>query len=145
MPFEISWEKQGFHIRFFGHITEKELQAKNWGFSNNPRCNSCSYQIVDGSKIESIELSDLEITYLASNDVGMDFYLRNIYVVLVGSHPELKRIYRQYVSTCLKTDMSWKYHICDTVEQARSWLTESKLSKWQDQMAKLKEHRKANS
>ncbi|EDY83480.1 hypothetical protein VDG1235_3107 [Verrucomicrobiia bacterium DG1235] len=122
MPFEYSWEERGFYCRFWGEVPEWEIKAKNVNFSNDPRCDDCLYQILDGTDIDAFILPAQGITKIASNDIGMCAYLKSLSVVLVGTKPEVRDVFQQYVSTCLRMNITWKFHICETLEQARKWL-----------------------
>lgn len=122
MPFELSWEKHGLYSRFWGVVHEWEIAAKNVSFSNNPRCNDCSYQIFDGTDIESFSLSEYGLMDIASNDIGMGFYIKNLSLILISPKAEIKDVYREYISICLRADTPWRFHICDTLPQARQWL-----------------------
>jgi|GEM_PF-1470604 len=122
MPFELSWEKHGFYSRFWGKVPKRDIEAKNRCFSNDSRSDRCSYQIFDGTDVEAFVLSKSDITAIAGNDVGLGFYLKNLSVVLIGSKPEIRDVYQQYVSTCTRLNITWKFHICDTIDQSREWL-----------------------
>lgn len=123
MPFETKWEDHGFYTKFWGVVPHSEIEAKNNVFSGDPRCDSCRYKIFDATEVEAFVFSEKDITSYASNDIGMATYLKNLSVVLVGSKAEVRRAFQCYTSTCLRVNMTWKFHLCDTLEQAREWLS----------------------
>lgn len=124
MPYESKWEKNGFYSRFWGLIPESEVNEMNHEFSNDERCDKARYQIFDGTDIEAFTLNEQEITTIASNDIGLSTYIKNIAVALVGSKPEIKEAYQQYIDTCQPYNITWKFRIFDTLDEARSWLNE---------------------
>lgn len=128
MPFEYKWEKDGFHSRFWGTVLEEEIDLKNRKFSTNPRCGSSRYQIFDGSGIDKFKLSVDGIAKMATNDIGMGFYLRDFSVVLVGSKPNVVATYRQYIEYCRIGGLRWDFHVCKSLEDARLWLDPQKVS-----------------
>ncbi len=140
MPFENSWENRGFYTKFWGTVTHKEIETKNRDFSSDPRSYNCLYQIFDGTEIDAFEFAEGDLVKIASNDIGMGFYLKDLSVVLVSEKPEIQAVYQQYLKTCQLAKMTWKFHICDTVEQAREWLTQQKNSRvWNLQAASPKD------
>lgn len=122
MPFENTWEDRGYYSRFWGIVPEWEIDAMNREFSNDPRCDTARYQIFDGTDIEAFAISEREIKKIASNDIGVESYLKNVSVALVGSKPEIKAAYQQYVETCQKLNKTWTFRIFDTLAEARQWL-----------------------
>lgn len=126
MPFEYSWEQNGFYSKFWGTVPNNEIESKNFYFSNDSRCDKSQYQILDGSEIESFSLSSDDITKMASNDIGMGFYLKEFSMVFVCPKPEVRKVIETYISTCERSDIPWTYHICDTLPQARAWLKRRK-------------------
>ncbi len=126
MPFENSWESRGFYAKFRGNVTRREIEAKNRNFSSDPRSYNCLYQIFDGTEIDTFTFSEDDILKIASNDIGMGFYQKHLSVVLVGGKPEIRATYQQYLKTCQRAKMTWKFHICDTLDQAREWLRQQK-------------------
>lgn len=122
MPFEYRWEDRGFHSRFWGRVTDEDIELKNRKFSSNSRCSGCAYQIFDGSGIEALELSVDGIAKMASNDIGMGFYLKRFSVALIGSKPEVIIAFEKYIETCRQANLGWSFHICRTLADAREWL-----------------------
>lgn len=142
MPFRYNWEKNGFYSKFWGEVLNWEIEVKNMYFSNDPRCDKCHYQIIDASEVEAFALSEIDITKMASNDIGMGFYLKNFSVAIVCATPEVQAAFQKYISICLPSKMTWTYHICDTLEEANAWLEQqsekrrkTKLQSKQDQAA----------
>lgn len=126
MPFEHTWENHGFYATFWGKVTEREIETKNVHFSNDRRCEKSEYQIFDGSGIDTFELSDQDITKMASNDIGMGFYLKRFSVVFVSTKPGFRKAIEQYISICQRSGLSWKFHICNSLPQARAWIKRQK-------------------
>lgn len=124
MPFEYTWEKYGFYSRFWGNVTLREIEAKNRHFSNDLRCDSCLYQIIDGTDIESFILPSYGIKDMASNDIGMNFYKKNLSVILVSSKPQVQETFQRYVKICQEMNVNWKFHLCNSIEQATNWIGE---------------------
>ncbi|MDQ8198875.1 hypothetical protein QEH56_11980 [Pelagicoccus enzymogenes] len=122
MPFETKWEPNGFYARFWGDVRIDEIAAKNRHFSNSPRSDKAHYQIFDGSEITSIVLPPNGINEIASHDIGMGYYMKNLSVIHIGSNPEVREFYERYISTCLRLNLTWKFQICQTLEQARTWI-----------------------
>lgn len=122
MPFETHWEEHGVYNRFWGEVTDTEIEAKNREFSADVRCGKSRYRIFDGTDIQSLNLSKHAITDFACIDIGMCFYLKNLSIVLVGTSHEVRKMHREYVSICQRVDVTWKFQICDTLEQGRAWL-----------------------
>ncbi len=126
MPFEYTWEQNGFYSKFWGTVLNKEIESKNFYFSNDSRCDKTQYQILDGSKIETLSLTDDDITKMASNDIGMGFYLKKFSMVFVCPNPDVRSVFEKYISTCERSGIPWTYHLCDTLPQARAWLKRRK-------------------
>ncbi|MDQ8181979.1 hypothetical protein [Pelagicoccus sp. SDUM812005] len=124
MPLETKWETHGFYARFWGTVTLADIETKNRTFSNSPLSDHCHYQIFDGSEIESFDLPANGIVEMASHDIGMGSYLRGLSVIHIASRPEVREVYQKYISLCLRLNLSWKFHICNNLEQARSWLSQ---------------------
>ncbi len=127
MPFKYIWEDRGFYSKFWGTILDRDIEIKNMYFSGmyfsgDPRSDNCRYQILDASEVEEFVLSDFEINKMASNDIGIGFYVKKFSVVLVSSKPIIRDAFQRYIQTCIRSNVTWKFHICDTLEQAREWL-----------------------
>lgn len=132
MPFETIWEKRGFYIRFWETVPDSEVMTMINRFSNDPRSDKCLYKIYDATEVEAFTSSENDIIKYASNDIGMASYLKNFSVVLIGSKAEIRKAFRLYISTCLRVNMTWRFHICDTLDQAREWLTQQDESREAD-------------
>lgn len=129
MPHENFWENRGFYSRFWGDVTVEDIEAKNIAFSSDPRCEKCRYQILDCTEVESFISTREDIVRIASNDIGMGYYLKQLSVVLVTANAEIRDTYRKYISTCLQTNLRWSFHICDTLEQANHCIKKHGLDK----------------
>lgn len=129
MPFEIKWEEDGFLSRFWGNVLEKEIELKNRKFSSDTRCESSRYRIFDGTQIETFDFSIDGIAKMASNDIGMGFYLEKLKIVLIGKKPEVLDVYRKYSETCRQSGLNWEFHICSSLQQAREWLGQAQIEK----------------
>lgn len=127
MPYETFWENHTFHTRFWGNVTLEEMEAKNIAFTSDPRCERCRYQILDCTEVESFISTREEIVQIASNDIGMGYYLKQLSVVLISSDAEIRNTYRKYISTCLQTNLRWHFHICDTLEKANQWIEQQPI------------------
>lgn len=124
MPFETKWDEREFYTRFWGEVLDSEIERKNKVFSGDPRCEKCYYKVFDATEVEAFLFSENDITKYASNDIGMSAYVRNLSVVLIGSKTEVRSVFQRYVSTCLRVHINWKFHLCDTLEQAREWINQ---------------------
>lgn len=125
MPYTTSWEANGIYWKFSGVVTDCDVLNANYEFYGDYRSDIARYQIVDGSDITGLELSEDLGEQLAIMDVESSRRIRNVKVALVGNDSEVKASFQAYVDASHEHGANWTFALFADVDSARRWIEES--------------------
>jgi len=123
MPYLTKWEDRGIRWEFFGDVTAEEIEKANKEFYNDERSDRAKYQIVDATKISTVEWNDLEIVKTAAYDIGAGHVIKNLKVAYVAHNKEIVSKIEKYIEISKRLNSSWIFKGFDDFESAREWVT----------------------
>ena len=123
MPHQTTWEKDGILWEFYEGVSFEEFETANNDFYADARSDACKYQIVDGTKIECINMSAHESHICAATDATASRSINGLKVALVGVPDEGAYLVDEYIEMSKKINSSWKFNVFDNLESAREWVS----------------------
>ena len=66
MPYHTNWEPRGIVWEFYGDVTAQEIEEANDNFYRDERSDTAKYQIIDATKVTSVEWSERDIKVIAA-------------------------------------------------------------------------------
>jgi len=67
-------------------------------------------------------LDKLDLVNISADDLAVSRKYPNIKVAMVGTNPEFKNVFMDYMQISWAINSSWEFRIFDTLEAAREWL-----------------------
>ncbi len=118
-----TWEQEGVFLQFSGTLTLEEIRQCNDELYSDPRFSNVKYQVCDYSDVEQINLTIKETKVLAAIDKGASVSITEMKVALITTDKQLMELGSQYIETSKKLNSTWEFCLCDSVEDARKWIS----------------------
>lgn len=122
MPLKAYWEKEGFVYECLGVLTAEEIAEINFDFLNVPEGVTPRYQLINGLGCKRMELDKLDLVDISADDLAVSRKYPNIKVAMVGTNPEFRKVFMDYMQISWAINTSWEFRIFDSMEAARDWL-----------------------
>ena len=89
MSYENIWKDNGLHRKFSGMITGQEILSSNLSLHGDDRFKDMSYIINDFTQIDNFMISDSDISKIASLDITVSVYSKQIKIIIVATNKNL--------------------------------------------------------
>lgn len=123
MSYKTLWENNGVCWQLSGIVTAQEILDSNNEFYQDPRSDTCKYQLVDCTRLEKFELDDSTMKELAAMDYAASLSVKKLKIALVGKTSHITDIYQQYINHSDNHETTWTTKMFDNMESARNWLS----------------------
>ncbi len=123
MPYQTTWESRGVVWEFYDHVSAQEIEAANDEFYVDERSDLAKYQIIDASKVTSVEWSERDIKMIAAYDIGADSVIKNLKVAYVTVDEEIAEKIEKYIDVSRRLNSSWQFRGFTDMDSARSWIS----------------------
>ncbi len=123
MPFEVSWKKKGLYLKFTGKFDFQAIDSANREVYGDARVDNIKYLIWDAMDIDQAVVSEEQLDLASEDDKVGTSYLPNLKLALVGTDPELKKIFEYYVNRSMQVNSTWHFEIFDRLADAENWVT----------------------
>lgn len=121
MPVKVTWENNELLWELSGTISTEEFHGINSDQYGDHRWDSLRYLIADFRDVKSIDLPDEELMLIQAMDKAAaqsNPYLKIATIANTEATIKIAEIYEE--------DSPWECGIFETIEEARSWLNNSK-------------------
>ena len=122
MPYRTTWEKHGIMWEFYGDVTAQEIEDANDAFYSDERSDTAKYQIVDATKVSSVEWSERDIKVIAAYDIGAARVIKNLKVAYVAVDEEITGKLEKYIDISRKLNSSWQLKGFQNFSSAKAWV-----------------------
>jgi len=126
MSYKTTWEKKGIVWEYSGVVSPEDILNSNKEFYQDSKSDSTTYQIVDLSNIDNIDLDEFSVEAVAAMDFAESLSVRNVKVAFVISVPGIKEAINKYIELAVKLQTSWSFKIFDDINSAREWVSGAK-------------------
>ncbi len=116
MGFDLKWDKDDVYIRFYGSLVLQDLLEANGLIYGDIRFDVMIFQIADFTAVECVDLSSEDAKIITTLELRATHWNREVTVVHVTKHPELKHLLGVYKKGMEPTN--WSIEIVDTLEEA---------------------------
>lgn len=123
MPLKTYWEQEGFVFECSGVITAEDIEKINFDFLDIPKGVTPRYQLINGLGCDKMELDKLDLVNISADDLAVSRKYPNIKVAMVGTNPQFKDVFMDYMQISWAINSSWEFRIFETMEAAREWLS----------------------
>jgi hypothetical protein len=120
MAYKITWEENGMLIKWTGLITASDNIMANGEFYGNNKFDTSRYQICDFSGVEFEDFTEKQIRIISELELKASNWNKNLKVVHITKDAEIIKNIKLYEKKL--ENSGWKFHICDTMEEARKWV-----------------------
>ena len=118
MPFEMHWEPQGVHTRFFGTVTAADLLHHVQDVCHSANFDDLRFSIIDFREATDA-VSDPELLPVRANLVGAQYTNPNIFVAAIATDEMAVAHLRRFASLgVLRKPMQ----VFATTEDAEDWI-----------------------
>jgi hypothetical protein len=121
--YEINWEKNGVHVRFWDTFDYNANVNANIDLYKDPRSNYLTYAIWDTSKVTESFLTEDEISVIAEQDVTESSRFPKIKMALFAPDKNIRSTCEQYCSHCQSRQLDWEFMVSDSMKSIRAWVT----------------------
>ena len=122
MPLKTYWEPEGYVYECIGIVTAEDIEKINFDFLDIPEGVKPRYQLINGLYCDKMVLDKLDLVNISADDLAVSRKYPNIKVAMVGTNPEFKNVFMDYMQISWAINSSWEFRIFDTLEAAREWL-----------------------
>lgn len=120
MPYEVIWEPHGAVKRFWGHISDEDIQNAVNEVCGDYRFDALRYVLNDFTDVESQDVSSEGIDNYAAERIGALQCNPHIISPFVACTPSALAIVRAITSPQRGTRHAWK--VFSSMTEARKWL-----------------------
>lgn len=120
MPYQITFEKQGLLVRWWGQATTAELIHVQEQAHVHAAFETFHHAIHDFRECEHFVYVQSDIEYSAALDRAASMTNENIRIAIVGANDAVAKAARAYLSTSLSP---YPVRFFTTMDEARAWLT----------------------
>jgi hypothetical protein len=120
--YEINWEKNGVHVRFWDTFDYNANVNANIDLYKDPRCNYITYAIWDTSKITEYFLTEDELNLIAGQGRGKSLSVPKIKMAFFAPDKNLRSICEQCCAYCQSRQASWEFMVSDSMKSIRDWV-----------------------
>ena len=125
MPYTKDWETEGVVTTFFGTVSINEVINADKEFYEDPRSDKSKYQITDFSGIVPESANEIDIQTIAAFDAGSSMSIPLLKVALITNDQHVKSLCQKYIYFSRRLNSTWKFKICEDIQSARKWISES--------------------
>ena len=122
MPYQLTYENDGFLLVHTGIITIQEINESNGLIHGHPEFDSHRYQIVDLLEADFSEILLANANQPGATDWAASKTASNIQVAMVVEETNAKAFCEEYISTTKQLGSDWEFGLFPSREQARKWL-----------------------
>lgn len=122
MPYRTIWEDKGIVWEFYGDVTAQEIEDANDGFYRDLRSDDAKYQIVDATKVTSVEWNELQINITAAYDIGASHSIKNLKMAYVATDEETIYKLEKYIEVSRRLNSNWHFKGFQNIKDAREWI-----------------------
>ena len=120
MPYTTEWQENGIWWTYCGVVTAKEVLECNLEIYGDDRFDSLTYELMDLSQAERLELTEAQVKKIAYLDKAAARSNPNMRVALVSKMDLIKELFEMYAK--YSEESPWEIENFETVEEARKWL-----------------------
>ena len=120
MPYFLQWSDDGLYRKFFGALSGEEIATSNLILHGDPRFDELNYIINDFSDIDTLNISDTDITLIANTDRISELYNRAVKVAMVFNEPRLLTWVEKYFTEI--GPGAFELRVFDDPQAARQWV-----------------------
>ena len=124
MPYDSTWENNGFIRSFYGEVDTEEVFESDREFYEDPRSDTARFQITDFSRGIPGNIEVADVTKIAGFDLGASLSIPNLKVAFVTKDPYVKTLCEQYIELLNAGKSTWKFKIFEDVQGAKGWVLE---------------------
>lgn len=119
MPNKIVWEPQGIYWKYTGKVSGKEIIDASTSVYGDPRFDNIKYKLTDFLDVESMEMSDNELTLLACQHKAAEKSRPNVKnaIVIRSEDAELAHKFSAFF-----TETTWEVKVFNDLAEADEWL-----------------------
>ena len=121
--YEINWEKNGVHVRFWDTFDYNANVNANIDLYKDPRCKYITYAIWDTSKITEYFLTEDELNLIAGQGRGKSLSVPKIKMAFFAPDKNLRSICEQCCAYCQSQQAGWDFMVSDSMKSIRTWVT----------------------
>ncbi|HEX8964570.1 MAG TPA: hypothetical protein VF801_16340 [Rhodocyclaceae bacterium] len=118
MAYEVTWETSGAYKKFAGHVSDEELRRSVSRIHGDRRFDDLRYVINDFLAVESYDVSEENVMYIAAIDGAAARSNPNIRIALVLSQAHGTELALRYASAPWTVYPTRIFH---STEEARAW------------------------
>ncbi len=122
MPFKIVWKKDGINLRFTGKFDFQAIDSANREVYGDSRVDNIKYVIWDAININQALVSEEQLDLASEDDKVGTSYLPNLKLALVGTDPNLRKIFEYYVNRSMQIESTWQFKIFNRLIDAENWV-----------------------
>jgi hypothetical protein len=119
LAYQVFWEEAGAYKRFAGHVSDDELARSVSGMHGDRRFDDLRYVINDFLGVESFDITEENVSYIAAIDGAAARSNPHIRVALVVAHPGAADLAMRYVTSPWTVYPTRIFH---SVDAARAWI-----------------------
>jgi len=118
----IQWEGEGVFLHFSKTLDLGDITRCNDEMYKDARLDNADYQIWDFTEVENIKMDADEAKVPAVIDKGASVSIPNLKIALVAINEDVIELCYQYIETSTKLHSTWKFQVCQKLEDARNWI-----------------------
>ena len=126
MPYTMIWVGNNVHVEMFGEIIFSEIEKCNELIYGDYRFDAMKYQLVDLTKIITINLSEqfeqADFQELIVLEKSATRWNNHVKVAFVSSNEFVKGLIQEYANSLKET--GWKCGIFECIQAAKKWCSE---------------------
>lgn len=119
MPYRITWEEHGIHVRYTGIVTTEEVLAYATEVQGDARFDDIRYSLNDFSACEGVVSSQPALELLAAGDNGAAASNPRVKIAVVTDRQDVIDTVRAYLEIGLSR---YPLRIFPTLTEARAWV-----------------------
>jgi hypothetical protein len=116
---QIFWEEDGAYRKFAGHVSDDELVGSVAGMHGDRRFDDLRYVINDFLGVESFDVTEENVLYIAAIDGAAARSNPHIRIALVTVEPEMTALAMRYIGSPWTVYPTQIFHSLDA---ARTWI-----------------------
>lgn len=123
MSYSLTWEKCGVYGEISGELTYNTLCQMRNDINGDPRLNSVEYVILDLKNVQTFAMDEHHVNMIHNQDSATFRVIDSLTFIIIAQREELIQFAEYYISLAKKKKSSWSYIICNSLSEAREYLS----------------------
>ncbi len=124
MPHITTWEDEGIYWKYYGDVTNEEIDQAGSEMFGDARFDDIRYFISDTTESTAFSVKKEDAVYPATQgNVASMHYKKSLKGAMVATNEHARNFLKHYIEKSTEWGSSWDLKLFYTMDEAREWLS----------------------